>query len=179
MKSELPPFTYHPDPVNTGAIRESDSQCICCGIVRGYIYTASVYSRRSDLQDQICPWCIASGLAAEKFDATFSDSAPLFQAGVPRSIIDVVTKKTPGYESWQQETWLAHCGDACEFHGDATAADLESISLKVKAEFLKDFFLSEEKWITIKQHYIPKGDPAVYKFVCRHCESVLLGMDFT
>lgn len=178
MNSALPSFTYHPDPVGTGAFKDSDAQCICCGKERGYIYVAPVYSRR-DLRDQICPWCIASGLAAERFDATFSDSVPLFQAGVPREIIDVVTKKTPGFESWQQETWLAHCGDACEFHGDAAPSDLEAISPQVKAEFLKDFFLSEDKWAAIKRHYVPKGDPAVYKFVCRHCGVMLLGMDFT
>ena len=43
MESMLPKFTYHPDPLATGAVGVSDRTCECCGQARGYIYTASVY----------------------------------------------------------------------------------------------------------------------------------------
>ena len=174
----LPSFRYHPDPIRTGAVKRSDVVCVCCGKTRGFIYTASVYCRQ-ELNEQLCPWCIASGEAAERFEAVFSDGVPLIEAKVPAEIVEEVTKRTPGFVSWQQENWLAHCGDACAFHGYAAKEDLELISSEVKARFLKESYLDESKWQNIKKHYEPAGDPAIYKFVCRHCQSVLLGMDFS
>lgn len=41
----LPKFKYHPDPVATGHLVESDTACACCGQVRGYIYTGPHRSR--------------------------------------------------------------------------------------------------------------------------------------
>ena len=93
---------------------------------RGYIYTASVYAP-GWYRDCICPWCIADGSAAEKFEAMFSDDHPLAQAGVPDAVIEEVTRRTPGFNSWQQEEWLSCCGDACEFHGDAPRSELQAL----------------------------------------------------
>jgi uncharacterized protein len=174
----LPTFRYHPDPVRTGAVTNSNTTCICCGEVRGFIYVASVYSRQQ-LRDQLCPWCIANGEAAKRFDASFSDSTPLIQAKVPREVVDEVTERTPGFNSWQEGTWLSHCGDACIFEGEASKEDLERISADFKASFMKEFHLDEAKWDNIKKHYAPGGEPGIYKFVCRHCRNILLGMDFT
>lgn len=107
----LPVFKYHPNPLATGSVVESNTMCICCGESRGYIYTSSVYAAK-ELHHKICPWCIADGSAAKKFSATFVDSHPLYQAGIEESIILEVTTKTPGYDTWQQEIWLSHCSDA-------------------------------------------------------------------
>src|SRR5688572_19854803 len=97
----LPEFHYHPDPIATGNVKPSDKTCQGCGQSRGYIYIASVYAIE-ELNEAICPWCIADGTAAKKFDAMFADSHPLRQAGVTKQIIEEVTRRTPGYVSWQQ-----------------------------------------------------------------------------
>jgi uncharacterized protein CbrC (UPF0167 family) len=99
-------------------------------------------------------------------------------AGVPANVVEEVSKRTPGYESWQQEEWLSHCGDACAFHGDASREDLERISPEIRDQFFKKFHLNERRWRNLKERYRPGGDPAIYKFVCLHCDRVLLGMDF-
>src|SRR5690348_13816236 len=101
----LPAFLYHPDPIATGSVKPSDVVCRCCCQARGHIYTASVYAPVT-LRDCICPWCIADGSASGKFDAMFSDGHPLAEAGVPDEVVEEVTKRTPGYNSWQQEVWL-------------------------------------------------------------------------
>src|SRR5215831_19917718 len=88
----LPTFRYHPDPIATGSVKQSDKECRSCEQARGYIYTASVYAE-DDLDEQICPWCIADGSAAEKFDATFCDASPLASAGLKKEIVDEVTRR--------------------------------------------------------------------------------------
>src|SRR4051794_16064897 len=70
----LPTFKYHPDPIATGSVEPSDTQCDCCGKQRGYIYVGPVFSVEG-LYEYICPWCIADGSAHTKFDAEFTDAA--------------------------------------------------------------------------------------------------------
>ena len=171
----LPRFTYHPDPVATGAVEKSDAECACCGKARGYVYAQAPYCEEDDLEGAICPWCIADGSAAKKYDATFVQEV---ENGAPDSVVKEIMERTPGYESWQGEIWLTHCNDACEFHGDMSRADLAALSPEAEAQFLaeNDFI---DDWPEFKKHYAPKGDTALYKFVCRHCGLVRIGVDMS
>jgi uncharacterized protein CbrC (UPF0167 family) len=72
----LPVFRYHPDPVASGSVHESREVCACCGVARGYVYAGPVYAV-DELDDKICPWCIADGKAHKKFDATFTGSTSI------------------------------------------------------------------------------------------------------
>jgi uncharacterized protein CbrC (UPF0167 family) len=174
----LPNFSYHPDPIATGNVVPSEATCRCCGQARGYIYRASVYCRES-LRESLCPWCIADGSAARKFDAVFSDGAPLVQSGVSTDVVEEVTQRTPGYVSWQQETWLCCCGDACEFHGDAPRKELAAFSGQPLADLLTEWGIDTGTWQRMLAGYEPGGNPAVYKFRCRHCGRLRYGLDFT
>jgi uncharacterized protein len=178
MPTDLPAFRYHPDPVKTGAVKHSDVVCVCCGTARGFIYVAPVYGER-DLFDSLCPWCIADGSAAARLGASFADSLPLTQAGVTPEVVEEVNLRTPGYSCWQQEQWLAHCGDACEFHGDATAADVAGASEQTKAAWLAEYSQNEDGWKWVTDGYRPGSDSALYKFKCRHCQSILFGWDLS
>ncbi|MGJ7541899.1 CbrC family protein [Variovorax sp. LT1R16] len=178
MSEPLPTFRYHPNPVATGVVKQSPAQCACCGRARGFIYVGPVYAVE-DLRESICPWCIASGDAAEKFHASFADAHPLIQAQVPDSVVAEVHLRTPGYVSWQQEQWLTHCGDACEFHGDATVEDVMNASEETKSYWLAAHQQGEEGWRLATTGYRPGGDSALYKFVCRHCHQVLFGWDLS
>jgi len=62
-RQPLPSFKYHQDPIATGSVRASDTRCLACGQVRGFIYTGPVYDT-DDLEKAICPWCIADGSAS-------------------------------------------------------------------------------------------------------------------
>ncbi len=149
----IPKFKYHPDPIATGAIKKNDSQCECCGENRGYTYTATLYSPEEI--EFICPWCIADGSAAQKFDGMFCDDYPLIEANLNNSIIDEVTLRTPGFNSWQQEEWLVCCEDACEFHGDATKNDFQSIGLSGFQSIFNDKGIKQDFFDQFKASYPP------------------------
>jgi uncharacterized protein CbrC (UPF0167 family) len=172
----LPQFTFHPDPVGNGVIIAADVVCVCCGLARGAVYIGHV-SCADDLNDQLCPWCISDGTAAAKLGASFNNTDRLSAAGVPGAVTDEIALRTPGYLSYQAPTWLSHCGDACEFHGDAPVADITEIAPDTKAELLVSYTFSETNWNDVIEGYRPGGDPAFYKFVCRHCRAVRLEWD--
>jgi len=134
MAEDLPSFRYHPDPVETGSVAPSEAACLCCGRARGFIYVGPVYAER-ELGEQLCPWCIANGAAAAKFDASFVDGDDLAEADIDEEIVEEVRTRTPGYIGWQQEAWLSHCEDACEYHGPAAAVDLERVDRVTRAEW--------------------------------------------
>jgi uncharacterized protein CbrC (UPF0167 family) len=165
----LPSFRYHPDPIATGSIKPSSVACICCGQARGYIYAASTYCRDS-IREQLCPWCIADGSASERYDAMFCDDHPLTKAGLAADIIAEVTRRTPGYVSWQGESWLSCCNDACEFHGDVSREELRSLSGAALDCLIAGTGWTAAQCAKLAQHYQPGGSPAIYKFVCRHCK---------
>jgi uncharacterized protein len=172
----LPVFKYHPDPLATGSVIESNAVCRCCGQNRGYIYTSSVYASE-DLDNEICPWCIGDGRAAENFGATFVDDRPLREAGIEEAIILEVTTKTPGYDTWQGDVWLSHCNDACAFLGDAPKEDV----VKIANEHIQvngGEWIDAEMMKEIAKGYRPKGSPAFYKFKCLHCNVIFYAMDF-
>jgi uncharacterized protein CbrC (UPF0167 family) len=66
--TELPQFRYHPEPLATGEIEPSEDECLNCGQRRGYLYVGPVFAEK-EIVDELCPWCIADGSAAARFDA--------------------------------------------------------------------------------------------------------------
>lgn len=116
----LPTFRYHPDPIATGSVATSGAVCRACNRARGYIYTGPVYAE-IELEDALCPWCIADGSAAARFTAEFVDPAGVGDYGrwdaVPAAVVDEDAKRTPAFTGWQQERWWTHCGDAAMFLG--------------------------------------------------------------
>ena len=86
MQETLPTFRYHPDPIATGSIEASDTECVACKRARGHIYTGPVYSEE-ELDNLICPWCIADGTAHELFDAEFTDMASIGGGGQDRKSV--------------------------------------------------------------------------------------------
>ncbi len=100
VSEQLPEFPYHPDPVATGCVEKSDATCLSCEQARGLIYTGPVYAVE-ELVDCLCPWCIADGSAAARFDAAFTDHLPVY-GNVSEAVVAAVTTRTPGFSGWQQ-----------------------------------------------------------------------------
>ena len=163
----LPKFKYHPDPIATGSVKESDEICDCCNQKRGFVYTSTLYS--AEEVGTICPWCIADGSAAKKYDGMFSDDYPLVDEGLSEDIINEVVHRTPGFSSWQQEVWLACCDDACAYHGDVSKQELNEMSLNSFKDAFEDQGITEEFFEKFKTSYKPGGNPAIYKWVCLKC----------
>lgn len=169
----MPVYRYHPDPLSTKAILATDLLCACCGYARGY-RVAGHYGRTQF--DCICPWCVADGRAARRLGASFVQDS---DTALPPAVWDELSRRTPGYESWQGELWLSHCGDACAFLGDLPAEEAAHLPEQVEALFLKENDWLDD-WGALKAAYADgKSDVALYKFACLHCDTVRLGIDFT
>jgi uncharacterized protein CbrC (UPF0167 family) len=169
----LPSFKYHPDPIATGSIKQSDTACECCGQQRGYIYVGPVFSVE-ELSECICPWCIADGSAHEKFDAEFTDAAGVGGYSeppiVPETVIEEVAFRTPGFSGWQQEHWLACCGDAAAFVGRAGRAELEHQWADAVPSIQKECGMVDgPDWQGYFRALHKDGSPTAYVFRCLHC----------
>jgi uncharacterized protein len=173
---KLPSFKYHPDPISTDSICESDNKCICCGEKRGYVYIRNVYGT-ANIHEELCPWCIVSGKAAEKYDVVFIDYSSLVEAGLSQDVIDEVSKRTPGYTTWQGEEWLTHCNDACCFLGDAKKEVLQKLDIEQVNEIFGSNNIDKESWLDLLSYYEPGGDPAIYHFECLHCKKQIFNHD--
>ncbi|WP_416960147.1 CbrC family protein [Streptomyces sp. Agncl-13] len=173
----LPQFPYHPNPVATGSVTASDEPCACCGQERGWVYTGPVHA--ADAPDTgICPYCIAFGTAAERYDACFADTV---EGDVPQGVVMEILERTPGFTAWQSPNWLTHCGDGAAFLGPAGTKELRAYPDAVDhlrrqcAEWtwppgrVEDFLGSLDK----------DGGPTAYLFRCRVCETHLAYADFT
>ncbi|OIJ65019.1 hypothetical protein WN71_025805 [Streptomyces mangrovisoli] len=55
----------------------------------------------------------------------FSDAVDV-PDDVPWSVVEEITRRTPGFAGWQQEAWLYHCGDGAAFLGPAGYSELEA-----------------------------------------------------
>jgi uncharacterized protein CbrC (UPF0167 family) len=173
---ELPVFRYHPDPIATGSIQQSDEECICCGERRGYIYVGPVYAE-DELDDQLCPWCIADGRAHDRFGAEFTDAESIGGAGwdeVPRSVIDSIAFRTPGFSGWQQERWFTHCRDGAAFLGRADCQQLRGDWAAAIPTVRDSTPVSDEEWDLVLGSLAtgPTGSPTAYVFRCLHCGSL-------
>lgn len=185
LPPDFPRFRYHPAPVATGAVVVSDRTCLCCNRARGHIYRSSVYARRRDLREAICPWCVADGSAARAFDAQFVQGYEDEHRGgrLAEPIADELLSRTPGYESWQGEHWLVHCGDAMAFLGDASTETLAGLDDDARQRVRTEHaFLFEQvftDWAQLVDGYEPGGELALYHFRCLHCGIDRLGCDFS
>lgn len=113
-KDELPTFTYHPDPVGTGAFEERTIKCESCHEQSRYAYLGPLYADK-ELQD-ICPWCIKDGTLCTALDAQLQDEELCEPVDNAAHVEELLTR-TPGFSGWQTERWLSHCGDFCAYKG--------------------------------------------------------------
>ncbi len=166
----LPTFRYHPDPLKSGSIVQSQAACRACGQARGYIYTGPVYSEE-ELDDRLCPWCIADGSAHEKFDATFVDHTA-FTEDVPETVMAEITRRTPGFSAWQTEQWPCCCDDATAFLQPAgikelrQEQDLEGIAM---SHIVHEMGISGGAARRLLESLDRDEGPTAFLFQCRGC----------
>jgi uncharacterized protein CbrC (UPF0167 family) len=172
MAESLPHFSYHPDPLQTKSVAPSPITCRSCGRARGFIYTGPVYAEE-ELVDALCPWCIADGSAADRFDAEFVDRAGIGNYGsweqVPESVIIEVSRRTPCFTGWQQERWWTHCGDAAAFLGPAGAEELQHEWAAAVPMLQAELGYDESEWAEYFALLDRMRGPTAYVFRCRHC----------
>jgi uncharacterized protein len=77
-----PPTVYRCPSLCSKVIVASDGVCLCCNRARGYLYVGPVFTTHRDVRDNLCPWCISDGAAAQEYKAYFSYPGPLNAAMV-------------------------------------------------------------------------------------------------
>lgn len=168
----LPVFKYHPDPLATGSVVASDTECCCCGKARGCVYIGPVYALGT-YEACICPRCIADGSAHVTLGASFTDEVGIGGGGqwdeVPDDVIADVAYRTPGFAGWQQEQWWTHCGDAGRFLGRAGRRELEQFGPQAVAAIRESTGLEGPAWDRFFAVLDKDGSPTAYVFRCLHC----------
>jgi uncharacterized protein CbrC (UPF0167 family) len=101
------------------------------------------------------------------------------EAGIKADVILEITRRTPGYQSWQRDRWISHCGDACVFSGDASQGEVLQAPRALRRAMCDYYDMSEKAWPSLAERYAPGGDPGIYKFTCRHCGDILYSWDCT
>jgi len=153
-----------------GSIAASDAACLCCGERRGFVYAGPAYCE-AELEEALCPWCIAGGSAHAKFDASFADEA-LFPDGLARETIDEIAFRTPGFNGWQQERWLGCCGDAAAFREAVGHAEIKArypaLEGALMMHIVHDLGLSGGAATRYLQALDREHGPTAYVFSCRH-----------
>jgi uncharacterized protein CbrC (UPF0167 family) len=175
----LPVFRYHPDPLSSGSIVASSARCRCCGESRKYVYAGSVYAGE-ELEDALCPWCIADGSAHLKFGATFVDPEA-FPPDVPEEVMDEVTQRTPGYSAWQSERWPVCCSDATAFLGpvgiDEIRAGYRDLEGAVLSHIIYEMKISGGAATRLLSSLRRDASPTGYFFRCGKCERMHVHID--
>ncbi|MEV6602413.1 CbrC family protein [Actinoplanes sp. NPDC051346] len=187
-----PEFRYHPDPLATGSAVRDEHVCAVCGVQRDIRYTGPVYGREPTT---LCLHCIASGEASralgtvteavdgsDRLDmpAEFSD-AVLVPDEVPVAVVEEITRRTPGFMGWQQESWLYHCADGAAFLGPAGYVELERHpdALDMIREDLRRLGWPPSDTERLLRQLDRAGEPTAYLFRCLHCGSHLASWDLT
>ena len=160
----LPKFRYHPEPLKTGAFKDDMIViCECCGKNTEIYYNNGVYSEQD--VTYLCPACIANGEAAKKFDATFVQGADNFVTDDAKKDEELF-ERTPGYESWQGEHWVACCDDYCTFLGDVGKKEL--LELGIADEVFDDYVKRDEYDVKMAREVLVAGAtlPGICFAVC-------------
>ena len=170
---DLPVFKYHRDAIRSGSIQESPNECQVCGEARGYIYTGPVFSEE-DLDDAICPWCLADGSAAETFEATFVDSEA-FPDETPAEAVEEISTRTPGYNTWQEQKWFVCCGDAMTFVEPVGTKEIRERYPQLEGDVLwsivYDLNISGGAAKRMLESLQRDAGPTAYVFQCPKCET--------
>ena len=175
FNEELPTFKYHESVKMTGILVEEDIVCECCQ--KGSHYKMDIVLYSEEEVEDLCPWCVADGSAAKKYNGTFidlegSDMIPSLEKRLE------LTRKNPGYPSWQENVWLAHCDDYCKYVDAVDYSVIEHLEVDLKEDFerlSKEFYYDtvEEFKEALKNNHSMQ----IYLFECLTCKKPRIHVD--
>ena len=170
MNDLIPIYKYCEDPLKNGIFKIGKEKCCCCEKDVSIYYEGPMYCKL-DIK-YLCPSCISTGLAAEKFDLTFV-SDTLNDENIDCKCKDELYNRTPSYISWQGELWPAHCDDYCKFIGYVTWNDVKELKDKNLVDNISDV-----SWEEIESDMVNEGYIQGYLFQCLTCKKFILYADF-
>ena len=161
--SELPTFRYHPDPLATGSFKEGEPKtCPSCGEDHTIYYALRPYCVEEIRH--LCPTCISTGRAAQKFEAEFIQDAD-WQGVMDKEKDQLLFCQTPGYSS---------CQDYCAYMGTVGTRELEEMGI---AEQVLEEYEARDEFQDVAEYLVKDGDMCGYLFRCLHCEQYHLWVD--
>lgn len=168
----LPMFPLFPDPVREKVFESTREPCAVCGQARGTLYTGPQYAVGGRIK--VCPWCIADGSAAKQGRSFNDGSIYSHDDSIPQLSAadrDLVEHRTPGFTTWQENHWMACCGRAAIYVGEADAEDLRGRWASAVPSLWNDAqpgWAEKDKAGFIDR--VERGEsPAVYVFKCQVC----------
>jgi uncharacterized protein CbrC (UPF0167 family) len=172
MSDATPPvFRYYRDPYGDGTFQQSDEPCERCGRKTGYSYNGVLYAEEE--VENLCPWCVADGSAAEEFDGTFVDDVGL--EGCSPEAVAELTQRTPEFSSFQSAKWLVHCQEPAVYLGTAGYAELqtygEATIRAVRDQLPSDMSEADQDAFVRRLHR--QGSCVAHVFECLHCQAVV------
>lgn len=179
---ELPQFKYSPNAYQLDIFEKVEGTCSICNEKRNIKYKRSFYA--IEKPDYICPWCIANGAAAKKYNGEFNDYLGIEGVSpdpsdpppsLPKDLILEICNKTPSYFAMQSEQWLCHCNEPCAFLGYVDSNDIKPILEELKEDIEVNIGFPSEVIINhlSKDSSFYKG----YLFQCLKCKKHRLHAD--
>ena len=163
-------FKYHPNIYDLDILSEDKKVCQCCNEETEIFYDQMYCVENINC---LCLDCIASGDAAKKFKGTFIQDAEVSKVHDRRKYAELF-EKTPGYESWQGESWLACCDDFCAFIQEVGTKELEEMGI---ADEVFEEYNKRNEVKDAREYLVKGGSLAGYLFQCLHCKKYHLGAD--
>ena len=143
------------------------------------MYSGPVYAE-TDLENGLCPWCVADGGAHAAFDATFVDPEGLDET-VPPAVQAEICERTPGFASYQSERWLSCCGEPACFVAPAGASEIRTRFPRLEGELLgfivHDMEISGGAARRLFDSLHRDRSPTAFVFQCRKCARSLAYVD--
>jgi uncharacterized protein CbrC (UPF0167 family) len=170
----LPEFKYNPNAEKVGIIKREKTICPVCKTERDAVYVGPFYSVEE--VEGICPWCIKDGSAAQKYNGEFQDAASCDSVDKEEYLTEL-TARTPGYSGWQQERWLAHCGDFCAFKNYVGWKEIEDLKGDLTNDLDKiktDYAVTQKE---LENSLKINGSMQGYLFQCIRCGKHRLTVD--
>ncbi|MBB5233881.1 CbrC family protein [Deinococcus budaensis] len=176
--SALPAFPYYADPLADGCFEQRPIACEVCGQAREWAYVGGMYVE--DDPETICPWCVADGRAAAKFEGTFQDVD--FSETASAESVTAVLNRTPRVILWNPIHWPDHCGECCTYLGTLTPSGQPEITshesvqqeAAVIARSMSRTWTNEDALDCAEQ-----GTLTLHLFQCRTCQTYRLSPDGT
>ena len=87
------------------------------------------------------------------------------------TVLEEISRRTPGFSGWQQERWLYHCADAAAFLGVVGWSDVENLPDAVSSLIadLADLGVEAADADEQVRSLSRGGDLSGYLFRCLHC----------
>jgi uncharacterized protein CbrC (UPF0167 family) len=129
--------------------------------------------KHGTLSGMLCPWCVADGSAARRFEASFTDATAV--TGVPEIVQEALETRTPGIAGMGHKHWVGCCGDATAYLGRVGAEELRGSfapALPAVREAMERQYqvYGEERDRMVDG--LRRNGASAYVFQCLHCNTV-------